>query len=174
MTARRNSNVTRLEEKVLAIREGRIEDKLTAADVIVFSCLFHQSNGMYQPIPLTTLSKFNPTGQESYLSDVIKDFNNGRAQRLSRNCAAFMMNMTGKTYDFWLKKDFTLADAESVTITLPGELKPETTIAPPSEHSLGVKTKPTARDLAKAVLYPDDLDATSIARIMKAAQTERS
>jgi hypothetical protein len=166
MSSSRNSNYQNLDNKVAAIRAGTREDSFNAAEMLMFACRNHKNGKSFEPIALSTLSALTPSGRATYLSEAIKDINLGKSTTLSKNCAAFIANMTGTDIDFWRRTHYTLAEAENIQITLPHEVKPEPTIAGPAIHAQGVKP-PTARELAKAVLFPPDLTSTNIARHMK-------
>lgn len=166
MTEKKTSIFAALEEKIAAIRAGNAENQLHPGEVLAFACAYHKNDGAYEPIDLKTLSRLIPNRNDDYFRDVIRDIVRGKSTRLPMPSAAFMANITGKDLEFWRRESYTLADAESIQITLPHETKPEPTIERPAIHSQGI-TPPTARDLAKAVLFPPDLNSTSIARIMK-------
>lgn len=165
MSSTRNLYYENLEDKVAAIRAGTAENSLNPVEVIMFACAHHKNGKDYKPISHKDLSKAYGVSL-SYFSDTVKDFNNGRATKLSRFFATFMANITGKDLTFWRRESFSLAEAEAIQITLPHEVKPEPTIAGPAIQNKGITT-PTARDLAKAVLFPPDLNSVNIARVMK-------
>jgi len=139
--------------------------------MILYASHYRKRDGASKPISLAELSRESPSRRENYFGEVIYGVNHGGISQLSTDCAAFMATITGKDIDFWRRISYTLAEAESIQITLPSEISPAPTVSVPARAERGVTPKeiPTARDLAKAVLFPEGLTSTTIAPRMKPA-----
>ncbi len=169
MGSARNSNYDKLEKKVAAIRAGdsTVKNSFNAGEAIIFACRYHKNGAAYEPIKLIDLSKVRNANLPGYLSNAIEKIK-GLTTKLPMPCAVFMANMTGKDLEFWQQEHYSLTELESIQITLPGEVKPGPTISVPASGEQGLTSSgiPTARDLAKAVLFPPDLKSTNIAQRM--------
>lgn len=174
MASTRNSKSLALDNKILAIREGTCEDLLNIAEVILYASKHRKLEGLFSPLTISELSR-EIMGNPSYLADFTKDIYNGRMHKASDNLAAALANVTAKDINFWKREHYSLAEAQGIQIILPNEISPKPTVAVPAraEQGLTPTAVPTARDLAKAVLFPADLTPTNIAPRMKEAQTER-
>lgn len=168
MTTIRDKNYIAVAEKVAAIRAGITEDALDATEIVYFACSHHKDQKKLNPLAMTRLSVLSPSGREGYLGEVINDIRRGKSRRFPPACAEFLANLTGKEPEFWRRESYTLAEAESIQFNIPGVIKPEPTIATPVVYEKGVKSPElAARDLAKLVLFPPDLNSSNIARVMK-------